>query len=68
MCLLVVLIALPSVGCYEHVVGAKGYGTEGVTIHEPNIPDETSGPTDADRRAKYRRDLRDLNRSAPRAY
>lgn len=64
-CLLLIACCSPAtVGCYEHVVSAKGYGTEGVTIHEPNLTDE---PTDAERRLKRRQDLKNLNRSVPPA-
>lgn len=58
-------------GCYEHVVDARGFGTDGITIHEANLPAESDGLSPADERAKRRRDLNDLNRSiptAPRAY
>ncbi|MBL8746967.1 MAG: hypothetical protein JNK58_11510 [Phycisphaerae bacterium] len=58
-------------GCYEHVVDAKGFGTQGITIHEANLPDESESSDPAEQRARRRRDLNELNRSippAPRAY
>lgn len=40
-CLLALLgLAMSASGCYRHVVGARGFGTEGVTIHEANLQDE----------------------------
>lgn len=28
-----------SAGCYQHVVGARGYGASEVPVHEANAPD-----------------------------
>lgn len=38
-CILLIGLAAPALpGCYEHVVGAKGMGAQGVSIAEPNAP------------------------------
>lgn len=59
---------LPLSACYEHVVSAQGYDTEGLEVHEPNLREDwDSAPTEAERRTKRRQDLKNLNRSIPRA-
>lgn len=30
-------LCMACVGCYEHVVGARGYGAAGADLYEPNI-------------------------------
>lgn len=41
----VVCLALASQGCYEKVVGASGFGAEGVNIEKPDGPDTRSSKT-----------------------
>ena len=38
-------IVLVSQGCYEKVVGASGFGAQGVSIEKPNGPDTRSSKT-----------------------
>lgn len=28
-------------GCYERVVNAKGFGASGMTVYQPNVPNES---------------------------
>lgn len=52
-------------GCYRHVVSARGFGTESVTIHEANLPEaqsESGGGSSVSRQLTPE----ELNRNATR--
>jgi hypothetical protein len=34
-----VAVLLAGGGCYQHVVGAKGYGASGTDVYEPSVKD-----------------------------
>lgn len=42
---LAALLAAAAPGCYQKVVGAKGFGADRTRIEEPNVPDEKGSRT-----------------------
>lgn len=61
------VIPLFAAGCYEHVVRADGFGSERVTLHESNLPQEDNASLVREEDRKQRRKaLQELRKSAPK--